>query len=99
MKWKNASVTLAAVGKLKNRHWLDAQQDYHTRLKRYLPLHLAEVKDAVGKAWPDSVALEREGEALLEAASGKVLVALTPEAETLTTEAWTQRLGKYLEAS
>ena len=75
----NGRLTIAAVGKVKNKTWLAAQNDYVKRLSRYTSLELIEVKDAVGRSVPDGVAMQREGEQLLQAAaSSSWLVALTP---------------------
>jgi 23S rRNA (pseudouridine1915-N3)-methyltransferase len=60
-------VTIAAVGKLRERHWQAAQDEYVRRLGRYTNFQLIEVKDAIGKSLPDAVALAREGEQLLAA--------------------------------
>lgn len=61
------TLTIAAVGKLRTRHWLDAQNDYKKRLSRYFKFKLTEVRDVVGRSIPDHVAMQREGEALLKA--------------------------------
>ena len=58
-------ITVVAVGKLRERHWQDAQDEYVRRLARYTDFNLVEVKDAVGKSLPDVVAIAREGEQLL----------------------------------
>ncbi len=58
-------ITVVAVGKLRERHWQDAQDEYVRRLAHYTDLNLVEVKDAVGKSLPDVVAIAREGEQLL----------------------------------
>lgn len=60
-------ITVAAVGKLRERHWLAAQDEYARRLGRYTNFGLVEVKDATGKSLPDAVAMAREGEQLLAA--------------------------------
>ncbi|HNS40972.1 MAG TPA: 23S rRNA (pseudouridine(1915)-N(3))-methyltransferase RlmH [Promineifilum sp.] len=60
-------VTVVAVGKLRERHWLDAQDEYARRLSRYTDFRLVEVKDAVGRSMPDAAAMVREGEQLLAA--------------------------------
>ena len=75
----NGRLTIAAVGKIKNRAWLAAQDDYVKRLSRYTSLNVVEVKDVMGRSVPDEVALVREGEQLLQAAKDSHrLVALTP---------------------
>ena len=61
-------ITIVAVGKLHGAYWRAAQQDYLARLRRYTDVTLIEVKDVVGRGVPDSVAMQREGKTLLEAA-------------------------------
>lgn len=60
-------ITVAAVGRLRERHWQAAQDEYAQRLGRYTDFRVVEVKDAAGKSLPDAVALAREGEQLLAA--------------------------------
>jgi 23S rRNA (pseudouridine1915-N3)-methyltransferase len=75
----NGRLTIATVGKIKNKAWLAAQSDYVKRLERYTTVELVDVKDAVGRSVPDEVALQREGEQLLQAvADCSRLIALTP---------------------
>lgn len=69
-------ITVVAVGKLRERHWQDAQDEYVRRLARYTDLNLVEVKDAVGKSMPDAAAMAREGEGLLAAISRGTRVTL-----------------------
>ena len=66
---KLGKVTIAAVGKLKKDHWAAAQRDYLNRLRRYTSISLEEVRDHYGKGTADSVALLKEGEALLDVSS------------------------------
>ncbi|VAW32311.1 23S rRNA (pseudouridine(1915)-N(3))-methyltransferase [hydrothermal vent metagenome] len=75
----NGCLTIATVGKIKNKAWLAAQQDYVKRLGRYTTLNLVEVKDVVGRSVPDGVAMVREGKQLLSATDNcSRLIALTP---------------------
>jgi len=60
-------LTVTAVGRLRERHWQAAQEEYVRRLGRYTDFRLVEVRDAVGKALPDAAAAAREGEQLLAA--------------------------------
>lgn len=70
---------VAAVGKIKARHWQAAQTDYVKRLGYYTGFQLVEVKDAVGRSVPEVVARQREGEQLLSAVADiHRLIALTP---------------------
>ena len=64
---KQSKITLVSVGKLKKEQWRAAQDDYLKRLLRYTTLTLTEVKDYVGKGSPDTVAIEKEGKALIDA--------------------------------
>ena len=63
----SGKITIATVGKLHGAYWRAAQQEYLARLRRYTDVTLVEVKDVVGQGAPDSVAMQREGEALLGA--------------------------------
>ena len=75
----NGRLTIATVGKIKNRAWLVAQDDYVKRLGHYTTLDLIEVRDVVGRSIPDDVAMAKEGEQLLQAvADSQRLIALTP---------------------
>ena len=75
----NGRLTIATVGKVKNKAWLAAQGDYVKRLGRYTTLDLIEVKDVVGRSIPDDVAMAKEGEQLLQAVpDSQRLIALTP---------------------
>lgn len=75
-----------AVGKMKTRPWKLAQDDYLKRLKRYGKVALVEVKDSVGRGFPDDVAMQREGDLLLKAGEGSRLILLTPIGQPLTSE-------------
>jgi 23S rRNA (pseudouridine1915-N3)-methyltransferase len=76
---------VAAVGKIKEKHWQAAQLDYVKRLNRYTDFQLVEVKDAVGRSVPETVAMQREGEQLLQAVGDmNRLIALTPVGKQLS---------------
>ena len=76
---------VAAVGKIKEKHWQAAQTDYVKRLNRYTGFQLAEVKDAAGRNVPEAVARQREGEQLLPAVGEmKRLIALSPEGRQMS---------------
>ncbi len=87
-------ITLAAVGRLKERHWQAAQDDYARRLNRYTDFRLVEVRDAVGKSLPDATALGREGEQLLAAVpKGARVILMTPDGR----EMGSPELAAYLQ--
>lgn len=70
-------ITVATVGKLRERHWQAAQDEYARRLRNYTDFKLVEVKDAVGRSLPDSVALAREGEGLLASVRGSRIILMS----------------------
>jgi len=91
-------VTVAAVGRLRERHWQAAQEDYARRLARYTAFELVEVRDVVGKSVPDTVAAAREGEQLLAAAPrGARLVLLTPDGRQMSSPELANWLQSQLE--
>lgn len=88
-------ITIAAVGKLRERHWRTAQEAYVRRLQLYTDFRLIEVKDVVGQSQPDGVAISREGEHLLAAVPrGARAVALTAGGRSMTSP----QLSDYLQA-
>jgi 23S rRNA (pseudouridine1915-N3)-methyltransferase len=91
-------LAVLAVGRLKTPYWLDAQKEYLSRIRRYAPTELVEIKDRVGKGQEDLSAMSAEGEAILEkAADWPALIALTPEGSLLDSLAWSKTLGKLSE--
>lgn len=75
----SGQISVVAVGRLKKSHWKTAQAEYEKRLARYTEFKLIEVKDVVGRGMPDSVAMQKEGELLLQAtSSANRRIALTP---------------------
>ncbi|MCA9935465.1 MAG: 23S rRNA (pseudouridine(1915)-N(3))-methyltransferase RlmH [Ardenticatenaceae bacterium] len=87
-----------AVGKLQAKHWRAAQEAYQKRLQRYTDFRLVEVKDAVGKGFPDAAAMQKEGELLLQAASGAArLILLTPEGQQTTSPGLARFIEKQLQ--
>ena len=87
-------IDILAVGKIRVPHWQAAQAEYLGRLERYVTVRLVELRDLVGSA-PDAVALQREGELLLEAArSARLRIALTPTGEQRDSPALARWLGQ-----
>lgn len=88
-------VTVAAVGRLRERHWQAAQDEYTRRLSHYTDFKLVEVRDAVGKALPDAAAVAREGGSLLAAAPhGARLIVMTADGREMSSP----ELAAYLQA-
>lgn len=99
MPRRTGHITVAAVGKLRERHWQAAQADYSRRLGFYTDFTLTEVKDMVGKSMPDAVAAGREGEQLLAAARGQRTILLSAAGRQLTSPELAHYLQNQLEQS
>jgi 23S rRNA (pseudouridine1915-N3)-methyltransferase len=92
------TLTIAAVGKLRTPHWLEAQMDYVERLQRYINVRLVEVRDVVGKGAPDHVAIQEEGQRLLGAGSeAHRVIALDEKGKHATSEGFSRYLQRRLE--
>lgn len=85
-------VTIVAVGRLKERHWADAAEEYAKRLRPYAKLEIVEVPD---KPLSDTArALREEGEAILRAIpEGSRVVVLDERGKARTSEG----LARWLE--
>jgi 23S rRNA (pseudouridine1915-N3)-methyltransferase len=95
---KFGRITVAAVGRIKRSEWQYAQGDYMKRLKRYTTISVREVKDSVGRGFPDTVAMEREGEALLKAsAKSRQRILLSPDGKELTSKQFARYLKGQIE--
>ena len=80
------TITILAVGKLKERYWADACAEYLKRLRPYAKVEIIEIPDVdPGKAGGVPAAVGREGEAVLRAVPEKsfvILLAIKGKAET-----------------
>jgi 23S rRNA (pseudouridine1915-N3)-methyltransferase len=95
---KMGTIVVAAVGRLKKSPWQAAQDDYLKRLKRYTTISLTEVKDVVGRGFPDTVAMQREGEALLSAtAEVQRRILLTPAGRQMSSKQFAAHLARQIE--
>ncbi len=93
----SGQIIIAAVGKLRRREWRDAQRDYLKRLQRYSGVQLVEVKDSVGRGFPDNVAVLREGEQLLLSTSdAQRRLLLTPDGREMSSKAFAVFVEKQL---
>ena len=86
-KGRSDKIVIAAVGKLRSREWQAVQADYLQRIQRYSNVRLVEVKDSVGRGYPDTVAMRREGEQLLKAsATARQRILLTSDGKEMSSE-------------
>lgn len=91
-------VSVVAVGKVRKSHWQIAQEEYAKRIDRYTDFSLIEVKDAVGRGLPDSIAKQKEGELLLKAAAGaNRKIALTEVGRKMGSRQFAQYLRRQVE--
>lgn len=71
------NITVVAVGKLKERYWVDACAEYLKRLRPYAKVSVCEVADVdPGRAGGIEAAKVREGEAVLAAVPARAHVLL-----------------------
>lgn len=94
-KGKGAPVKfrLVVVGRPRDRSLAESIAEYEGRAARYWPLEVIEVKEEHGR--DPVVAVRREGERLLERATGCTVVACDERGDALTSAdfaAWMQRL-------
>jgi 23S rRNA (pseudouridine1915-N3)-methyltransferase len=59
-------VVIAVVGKPRDRHLAAAINDYESRAARYWPLDVVEVREASARDITGDIAIEREGDRLVE---------------------------------
>ena len=71
-------INIVAVGKVKEKYFSDAIEEYSKRLSRFCKLEIIEVKEENFVAEPNSAQIEqikqKEGEGILKKISGKVLL-------------------------
>ncbi|MCL1854851.1 MAG: 23S rRNA (pseudouridine(1915)-N(3))-methyltransferase RlmH [Clostridia bacterium] len=90
-------VTLLCVGKLRERYYADAAAEYVKRLRRLMPVTLAEVPDESEPAKPLAVlqerVLRREGDRILSyIAQGVYVIALCAEGAQWTSPEFADKL-------
>ena len=95
------AIRLLCIGKLKEPFFKDAQDEYIKRLSAFARVEVIEKKETPLPAdAPEALvrrAQKEEGEALLSARRG-ALIALSPEGEKLTSEAFSALVRKYADA-
>ncbi len=95
-----STLTVACIGKLKEKYWKDAQAEYEKRLSAFCRVSVIEKSEAPLSGSSDALilkAVEQEGKALLSAAKG-ALIALSPEGETMDSSRFSALLKKLSDA-
>ena len=90
-------ITLIAMGKLKEKFYLSAAEEYIKRMKLYCNFHLVELPEYKLPDNPSSAeiaaGLDREAEAIFQKIpKGAWFCIFTPEGKTLSSEAFAQKL-------
>lgn len=97
-----STLTIACIGKLKEKYLKDAQAEYFKRLSAFCRVSLVEKSEApLSGSLSDALirkAVQQEGEALLGAAKG-TLIALSPEGERRDSQGFSDLLKKLFDAN
>ena len=95
-----SNLTIACIGKLKEKYWKDAQAEYLKRLSAFCRVSVIEKNETPLSASSAALiqkAVEQEGEALLSAAKGALIV-LSPEGEHMDSFAFSALLKRLSDA-
>lgn len=92
-------ITIIAVGKMKEKFYIDAASEYLKRLGAYARVAVTELPEARRPDFPSpaetSAAMEREADAILAAVpKGAALVAMCVEGREMTSEEFSAELEK-----
>ncbi len=85
-------INIVAVGKIKEKFYVDALDEYVKRMSRYADFKVVELSEASASKSPQEQ-IEIESNRLLEKAKGFV-VALDPKGEKLTSNALAQKISQ-----
>lgn len=94
-------VRIVAVGKIREKFLIDGIAEYVKRAKRWADVTIAEVDDYAvkeGKAGAESIAMEREADAILPLVRG-YCVALDIDGKTLSSPEFADRIGQAAQSS
>lgn len=96
-----STLTIACIGKLKEKYWKDAQAEYTKRLSAFCRVCVIEKNEALlpkdGSEALIQKAREQEGNALLSAAKG-TRIALSPEGEKMDSQNFSTLVKKLSDA-
>jgi 23S rRNA (pseudouridine1915-N3)-methyltransferase len=90
-------ITIVAVGRLKERHWREAAEEYLKRLAPYATVRVAEVADR-DLSHDEAVAIAAEGSDVLralDAAGSSHVVALDVDGRQLSSEAFAEWIADH----
>ena len=95
------NVNIICIGKLKEKYWQDAADEYRKRLGGYCSLRITELKEvrlpANAGAADEKNVIRKEGENILsKIAKDDLVIVLTPEGEAPDSPGLAKTLGKAL---
>jgi 23S rRNA (pseudouridine1915-N3)-methyltransferase len=80
-------ITIYAIGKLKEKHWQMAAQEYEKRLRRYISYHLIEIKDVKPSNKPAAlIRAEESGQVQRRIPSRAMTIAMDKSGKSLSSE-------------
>lgn len=90
-------IRILCVGKIKDKFFRDALEEYKKRLKAFCDLEIIEIKDE--KITPSvnaDMVVQRESERLLSKMTGGYFIALDPNGQMLSSEKFADRIGDLI---
>ena len=88
------NITIYAVGKIKEKFYRQAMEEYEKRLGRYCKLKIVEVADEKTPETENRQIKEKEGERLLkQMKDGSFIIALAIQGKKLDSVAFSQKIG------
>jgi 23S rRNA (pseudouridine1915-N3)-methyltransferase len=94
------TIDIICVGKIKEKYWNQAIDEYVKRLSKYCKLNIIEVKEFpepknASKTDLDQI-INQESTLLLEKAEGSYIIALAIEGKSLSSESLTEKIDQVL---
>lgn len=94
------TIEIICIGKLKERYWREAIQEYGKRLRGYCRFHITELGEERLPENPSPAqikqCLEKEGEQLFSYLKGKKYYALCVEGTAISSEQFAERIQKEM---
>lgn len=90
-------IRILCVGKIKDKFFRDAVDEYKKRLKAFCDLEIIEIKDE--KVTPSvnaEMVVQRENERLLSKMTGGYFIALDPNGKMLSSEKFADKIGSLI---
>lgn len=93
-----ANLNIVCIGKLKEKYWQQAQAEYKKRLSCFCRLNIIEKKQSALQKGTGAAQIEKakqeESNSILSSCRGSI-IALCPDGEKMTSEAFAALLGRH----